>query len=227
MLITEEPVCANGRLPVMIYYQARGCIGKIRYTSGAGSPLVCIWNTLQPRYWSTIWRCGFKPDLWDKQGAEAHQVAIPPPAPWPESPKSAVVIPYLTPMCTWQNVGGNEPIIVPIGNCLATPGYGIQILSIAVCENGTRAQWARFEDVHCGSGTISPKYGLADIADEDQGKGLSTGPVESKEKIRSVAFSCDELRTSKKGLSDREAAVHVLADESFRARQIHKSSSHS
>ncbi len=196
-LITQQAICANGRLPVMIYYQARGCAGEIRYTSGGAGPSICMWSTVQPRYWSIIWRCEEKPAVWYKVGSESHQVAIPPPAPHPDAPRSAVVVPYLSPKCTWQD--GNGPFTLPVGNCLATSGYGIQILETAVCENGTRAQCARFEDDRCGGGTISARYGLVDFADKDQGRCLSMGrPDDSWENIRSMAFWCNELRPADK-----------------------------
>ena len=196
MLIVDEAICRSGQYAISIYYHARNCVGKIQYTSGGGSPTICIWNhgIPQPRYWSMIWRCGGRPDLFYQQGAEHHQVAISPPAPRPDAPRSAVVIPCHPSASTGQVVSTNPNIIVPTGECLATPGCGIQILETAVCENGTRAQWARFEDVRCGGGVISTKYGLADISDEDVGKCLSTRPVGSMGKIRSMAFWCDEIQ---------------------------------
>lgn len=195
-LITQQAICANGRLPVMIYYQARGCAGAMQYTSGGAGPEMCVWSTTQPRYWSMIWRCEKKPDVWYSVGGKSHQVAIPPPAPHPDAPRSAMVVPYLSPKCTWQD--GNGPITVPVGRCLATPGYGIQVLEIAVCENA-RAQWARFEDDHCGGGIVSARYGLVDFADRDLGTCLSMGRHDASwENIRSVAFRCNELHHGEK-----------------------------
>lgn len=81
ILMAQESLCANGQVPVFIYYKASGCIGNLRYRSGAHSPSVWIWDTLQPRYWSMIWRCGSKPDLFYEQGDKHHHVTIPPPAP--------------------------------------------------------------------------------------------------------------------------------------------------
>jgi hypothetical protein len=195
VLIEEEPLCTNGQVLVFIYYKARGCVGKVQYSSTARSPRVCIWSTLQPRYWSMIWRCGTKPYLYDRRGAGHHQAAVAPPPPYPDAPKGAVIIQYLTPNCIKQPVGGN--VIVPTGDCLATPGLGMRVLEPAICKNGTRAQLARFQDDHCGGGTISWKYGLVDINDDDVGGCVSTGPIDSRVGIGSVAFWCDELRPNK------------------------------
>ena len=212
MIIAQIPICANGQHPVLIYYNARGCVGTTRYNSGWGSygPTICLWAAYlypQSRYWSMIWRCGYlsyppiQPPIPVPQGAEFHQLAVAPPARCPDSPKSAVVIPCSP--CNASELSRNEVILLPTGDCLATPGDGIEILSHGVCENGTRAQWARFEDENCGGGTISSRYGLVDIPDQYQppyvflDKCLSTG-VEDGEKIRSVAFWCDGLRSGNK-----------------------------
>lgn len=209
MIMAQIPVCANGQHPVLLYYNARGCVGTTRYLSGWGSyaSTSCLWSAYiypQARYWSMIWRCGYfpypptQPAPPVPQGAKFHQLAIAPPAPCRDAPKSAVVIPCSP--CNSSEVSRNEIIVLPTGDCLATPGDGIEILSHGVCENGTRAQWARFEDENCGGGTISSRYGLVDIPDRYQppdvylDKCLSTG-VEDGEKIRSVAFWCDGLRS--------------------------------
>jgi hypothetical protein len=211
MIIAEIPVCANGRHPSLLLYNARNCVGTTRYLStwGGYAPSSCLWTPYiypQSRYWSMIWRCGYFPfppgsSPIIPQGAEFYQKAIAPPAPYPDTPKSAVVIPCSP--CNRQEVSRNEIVLLPTGNCLATPGEGIEILSHGVCENGTRAQWARFEDENCGGGNISTRYGLVDIPDQYQppdvylDKCLSTG-VEEGRKIRSVAFWCDGLRSGDK-----------------------------
>jgi hypothetical protein len=113
--------------------------------------------------------------------------------------------------CNGSEVGKNEIIVLPIGDCLVTPGDGIEILSHGVCKNGTRAQWARFEDENCGNGNISTKFGLVDVPDRYQApdpyrhhfdeakyldKCISTG-IEDGVKIRSVAFWCEGLQSGK------------------------------
>ncbi|PMD51578.1 uncharacterized protein K444DRAFT_620663 [Hyaloscypha bicolor E] len=219
MLIAATPACANGQRPWLLFYNARGCVGTTSYVVGVPSypppPNVCLWsayNAPQARYWSMIWRCGYylpqPPSYPNPQGAQFHQAAIAPPAPCPDAPKSAVVIPCSP--CNGSEVGRNEIIVLPTGDCLVTPGDGIEILSHGVCKNGTRAQWARFEDENCGNGNISAKFGLVDVPDRYQApdpsrhfdqvkyldKCISTG-IEDGVKIRSVAFWCEGLQSGK------------------------------
>ena len=155
MIIAQIPICANGQTPLLLYYNTRGCVGTTRYLSGWGSwaPTACLWSDYiypQARYWSMIWRCGYFPNPSPQppppvpQGASFHLPAIAPPAPCPDLPKSAVVTECSA--CNGSKVRRNEITVLPIGDCLATPGDGIEILSHGVCGNGTRAQWARFED---------------------------------------------------------------------------------
>ena len=208
MIMAQIPICPNGRHPQLLYYDARNCVGTTHYLSGWGvmAPTPCLWGTYtypQARYWSMIWRCGYfsfplgtQPPPPVPQGADFHQQAIAPPALCPDTPKSAVVIPCSP--CHGSELGKKEIVVLPTGKCLATPGDGIEILSHGVCENGTRAQWARFEDENCGGGKISSRYGLVDVPDRYQppdlylDKCLSTGVQEGK-KIGSVAFWCDRL----------------------------------
>ena len=210
MIIAEVPVCANGQKPFLLLYNARGCVGATRYISTWGTyPSSCLWTSYiypQSRYWSMIWRCGYfpfpsTPSPVIPQGAGFHQKAIAPPARCPDTPKSAVIIPCSP--CNDSEVSRNKIVVLPTGDCLTTPGEGIEILSHGVCENGTRAQWARFEDENCGGGTISARYGLVDIPDQYQppevylDKCLSTG-IENGRKIRSIAFWCDGLQSGNK-----------------------------
>jgi hypothetical protein len=198
VLPAESPLCANGQIPAFIYYRARGCTGEIGYTSLGSGPNICIWPWIQPQYWSIIWRCSNK---WGYLVDTKHyQAAIPPPAPSPDPPSSGIVIPYSTLDCSDRAAGGIETIAVRTGDCLATPWHGIRVLEPAVCENGTRAQWARFLDDNCGQGVIS-KLGLVDISNEDVGKCLHLDPMSDHDtnwpRVRSVAFWCDELRPDK------------------------------
>ena len=222
MLIAAIPVCVNGQRPFLLFYNARGCVGTTRYVVGVPSypPNTCLWsayNAPQARYWSMIWRCGYFPNLPVPQGAQFHQAAVAPPAPCPDAPKSAVVIPCSP--CNGSDVGRNEIVVLPTGDCLATPGNGIEILSHGVCKNGTRAQWARFEDENCGNGKISAKFGLVDVPDRYQApdpsryfdqaiyldKCISTG-VEDGVKIRSVAFWCKGLQSGKETCAGNRAS---------------------
>lgn len=68
-------------------------------------------------------------------------------------------------------------------------------MNAAICPNGTRAQWARFERSGCNDGQISSKYGLVDIHDTDIGvdKCLSSG---AEGRIRSMAFRCNNIKVA-------------------------------
>jgi len=115
-----------------------------------------------------------------------------------DAPIDAVVSGHLFPACNGHRVGGKKYLNVPVDRCLTTPGFGLEIKTAAVCANGTRAQWARFENKKCGYGTLSEKYGLVEIKDADIGAEscLETGVIGAEEKISSVAFWCDGVKKS-------------------------------
>ena len=82
---------------------------------------------------------------------------------------------------------------------------------------------AHFEDEHCGGGAISSRYGLVDLPDQYQPPDvyfdtcLSTG-VEDGEKIRSVVFWCDGLRSGNK---DFEVGTPGESYDSTQAKAHH------
>lgn len=84
MLISEAPICPDGRTPNMSYYPARGCMGTPQFESTMRPiPEYCLWGGVAPKYWSLIFRCG--EDASSAQGADRHEAAIPPAAPKPLS----------------------------------------------------------------------------------------------------------------------------------------------
>lgn len=206
MLIAEAPLCPDGQTPTMSYYPARGCVGVTQFESTTKPiPEYCLWGGLAPKYWSLIFRCD--PDATSAQDADRHQVAIPPPArkplPYkgivrPDGPYDAIMVSHSS--CSNHHLtgvwNGARETNVPVDHCVATAGKSINIKSAAICENGTRAQWARFEDSTCNHGRISTKYGLVDIHDTDVrvDKCLLTGNDGSKDKVRSMAFWCDGIK---------------------------------
>ncbi|KAH9212696.1 hypothetical protein DL95DRAFT_524898 [Leptodontidium sp. 2 PMI_412] len=226
MLITEAPICADGKKSTMAYYHQQGCGGEIKYRSdfnSNGIPEYCLWGGYSPKEWSLIFRCDDGTErMEDRMSATEsmetrHQIAAPPPAPKPlpyfgsfadeesqdepvalEEPTDGLVYTHLFPACNGQRVGGNKPMTVPVDRCLTIHGFGIQFKTPAVCSNGTRAKWARFEDSKCGYGEISSAYGLIDIKDSDIMKCLSTGTIGAAEKVSSMSFWCDGFGDVKK-----------------------------
>jgi len=113
-----------------------------------------------------------------------------------ETPTDGVVVGHLFPACNGHRAGGHKALTVPVDRCLTTPGLAIQIKQAAVCNNGTRAQLARFPDKKCGHGTLSESYGLIPVADSDIGSCMSTGVLGGEESFNSVAFWCDGVKKS-------------------------------
>ena len=189
--VIEDPVCDDGSVPVLNYYQMSGCKGKTHYTADLENHSLehsCLWSGYAPEEWSMIFRCGEQ--RMAAEGADFYQTATPPPAPESlpyfdekpvmptkpdrmEEPRDAIVLSHLAPGCTGRRVGGDKPYTLKADKqCATTPGYGIVIRRMAVCSNGTRAKWARYEDEKCGYGSFPSKYGLKDIRDFDIGKCL-------------------------------------------------------
>lgn len=229
MKVEEDPVCADGSAPFLSYYQQQGCKGKTHYTADLEKRSMkysCLWSGYAPEEWSMIFRCGSERAT--AEGAEVYQKATPPSPPPTvpykedhvaiqpparlEEPSDATMLSHLSPGCSGFTVGGDRPYTLnPDKQCATTPGYGIQIKKPAVCANGTRAKWARYEDAKCGYGHFPEKYGLMDIRDSDIGRCLSTGPINSPTKVRSIAFWCD-------GLKERDPADDPPEKEAPQAR---------
>lgn len=229
MKVEEDPVCADGSAPFLSYYQRQGCKGKTHYTADLEKRSMrysCLWSGYAPEEWSMIFRCGSERAT--AEGAEVYQKATPPPPPPTipykehpippqppvplDEPSDATILSHLSPSCSGFTVGSNNLYTLkPDKQCATTPGYGIQIQKPAVCANGTRAKWARYEDEKCGYGHFPEKYGLMDIRDSDIGKCLSTGPINSSIKVRSIAFWCD-------GLKERDPANEPPEKEAPQAR---------
>ncbi|TVY75560.1 hypothetical protein LSUE1_G006888 [Lachnellula suecica] len=192
--ITEQPLCPNGEFPVMVFYHSRGCTGDVKYHSTFDNPppTTCLWES-SPKYWSMVFRCGVWATL--QVGADHHVAAVPPK---PNSSAqsdvavSGTVLTYLAPACNGQRVGGRKPITLPVDKCLSTHGYSLRMTKPAVCANGTRALWARFEGSKCNYGEITNTDGLLDIDDKDVGLCKDTGNfATATKKIGSMSFWCD------------------------------------
>ncbi len=206
MLISEAPICADGSIPTMSYYPARGCVGETQFESTLKPiPDYCLWGGVAPKYWSLIFRCG--PDASSTQGADKHEVAIPPAAPkplpykgivQPDGPYDGVIVSHT--QCAKHRISrgwsGRRHVDVPVDQCIATTSQSLTVKKEAICTNGTRAQLARFETSNCNDGHLSSKYGLIDIHDTDIGadKCLSTDILGPTEKIRSIAFWCEGVK---------------------------------
>jgi hypothetical protein len=99
---------------------------------------------------------------------------------------------YLGPVCNSKPAGSKKPIIVPSDRCLSTHGFSLRLLTPAVCANGTRAKWARFEGPKCNYGEITFEDGLLDIEDTDLRECKEMGWAGNREvKIGSMSFWCD------------------------------------
>jgi hypothetical protein len=197
--ITEQPLCPDGKLPIMVFYHNRGCTGDVKYHSkfdDIGPPTSCLFDA-NPKYWSVIFRCGMWATM--ERGADEHVAAVPPMVDSSSQSDVAVggaVEAYLGPLCDEFQGGRRErPKTVPVDKCLGRLSYSIRITKPAVCANGTRALWARFKGDKCDYGeiTYTDGPGLVDIQDSDIGVCQATGRVGRKNEdwIGSMSFWCD------------------------------------
>ncbi|KUJ24622.1 uncharacterized protein LY89DRAFT_713431 [Mollisia scopiformis] len=193
MLISEAPLCKDGSTPTMSYYRARGCVGSPQFESTTKPiPDYCLWGGIAPKYWSLIFRCGSETST--VQGADKHEVAVP-----PASRQPTQVYEGILSLCAFERTHRRirpSRSMVNVDSCIPMNGHNITIKREAVCPNGKRAQWARFETANCNGGHLSQKYGLIDIHDADIGvdKCLSSSASADKDKIRSVAFWCEGIK---------------------------------
>jgi hypothetical protein len=99
---------------------------------------------------------------------------------------------YLGPECMGKPAGSKKPITLPYDRCLSMHSYSLRLLTPAICANGTRAKWARFEGSKCNYGEITFEDGFLDIADSDLKECKDMAPEGLREtKIGSMAFWCD------------------------------------
>ena len=89
--------------------------------------------------------------------------------------------------------GSKKPTILPVDRCLSTASYSIRLLTPAVCANGTRAKWARYEGSKCNYGEITYADGLLDVRDEDlrECKDMKLKNTNGETNVGSMSFWCE------------------------------------
>ncbi|EPE32662.1 hypothetical protein GLAREA_07796 [Glarea lozoyensis ATCC 20868] len=99
---------------------------------------------------------------------------------------------HIGPECGGKPVGSKKPISLPSDRCLSMHSWSLRILTPAVCANGTRSKWARFEGPKCNYGEITFEDGLLDIEDSDLKECKEMAKSGNRDiKIGSMAFWCD------------------------------------
>lgn len=197
----QTPRCADGSRPTFSYYLHQGCTGKAYFSakmSGADQ-LDCYWSG-PTKEWSIIFRCDAPaPKL-------SHSNAGPSSS---DVSSVAEVVPHFSSECRDIPVGNTGYNLRADESCATTFGGAIKITKPAICANGTRALWARWEDAACGRGKLSARYGLTELQDSDIGKCLSLGSASSHSKVRSIAFWCDGPADGENGESKGSSRAFV------------------
>jgi hypothetical protein len=194
MLIMKPPMCNDGTAPTMSFYRSRGCGGNPDLSSfnlrkGKNDiPDYCLWGGHSSKYWSMIFRCNDDAAVLGGsfRSAKSFQVAVPPPAPHPESATDGVLASHLHIDCEAPLTGEDKLVTAPVDTCLTTSGLAITWKTPAVCNNGTRALWAKFEDDKCTKWVKT--NGLVDIPDKIIGECTQTA---MEERMESMAFWCE------------------------------------
>ncbi|KPM34082.1 hypothetical protein AK830_g12488 [Neonectria ditissima] len=169
--VLESPSCADGSIPTLMFYQNRRCTGSpLKAVHNLDETERCLWSeadvSVSPYYWSLIYRCDTNSD-----GAAEHQEATP--AVMHQNvlgaPGSVRYHHGTTFPCHSDFANGTHTSELTPGNCnwpisswkLET----IEIVSPAVCGNGTRAQLALYEDI--GSYGLSYMCNWGEVTLED------------------------------------------------------------
>ncbi|KAF4632364.1 hypothetical protein G7Y89_g5755 [Cudoniella acicularis] len=195
-LVMEDPVCADGSKPVMVFYPSLRCSGSPMWNKNAGDAKTCLWRS-SPTSWSLVYRCGIWPTL--QEGADAYMTASPPvnPAEFKTTgaAQSGTIETHPGPLCDGELIavdGSTRPINLPVDRCVIMLGQGLRITKPAICPNGTRAKLARFEGWKCNFGEVTFADGLLDIRDEDIGQCKTRGNVGKRVgRVQSMSFWCD------------------------------------
>lgn len=177
--VLESPTCANGSVPTFMFYQSRGCTGSLRHVMQNIDELTgsCLWSeeaiSVPSYYWSLIYRCDDEVD-----GAAHHQDANPTVlyqnvagAPGGVRYHHGTTFPCHSDFANRTHATKLEP-----GNChwpwSPWSLESIEIVSPAVCNNGTRAQVILYEDIGkpgldymCNAGDITLENSILDVDD--------------------------------------------------------------
>lgn len=211
--LQESVRCADGSTPRAQFYQNRGCSGSRRQVIDDLDKIVgrCLWseeeNPVPSYYWSLIFRCDERYD-----GAEHHQTATP-----------ASVTPSVlggAPGNLREHKGTMFPCHSDFANRTMSWDYApdecrwaittfgvqsIEVLSPAICANGTRAQLALFEDTgvdamryNCNNAEMTLENGLMDVDDWMINTCIDMTHLQLKRggfgKALGVAFICDGVK---------------------------------
>lgn len=183
--VLEAPSCPDGSTPTLMFYQNRRCTGSARKVSREEDETVgrCLWSEqdipVSSYYWSLIYRCGLDSDNDQIDGALEHQTAEPQSmiysalggAPGEIRNHHGTMFP-----CHSEHANGTHPMSHRTDNChwplSSWPLETIEIVTPAVCANGTRAQLIRYEtkgptgfDYQCNYHEMTLQEGVMDVDD--------------------------------------------------------------
>ena len=184
--LLEPPVCDDGSAPTLEFYQNRRCTGSPRKKIHDLDELTgrCLWSEdevpISSYYWSLIYRCSLGPDEGPIDGAYMHLTAEP----------STILQNVLggAPGSIRHHFGTRFPCHSAWANGTHTSSWktdecrwswnfsdeldSIEIVTPAVCSNGTRAQLALYEnnggsprEYKCNGQEMTLANGMMDVDD--------------------------------------------------------------
>ncbi|KAK7417731.1 hypothetical protein QQX98_004387 [Neonectria punicea] len=177
--VLKSPSCADGSTPTLMFYQNRRCTSppvKVVHDLEEATER-CLWSeadvSVSPYYWSLIYRCDAESD-----GAAEHKDATPAlvhqnvlGTPGSLRFHEGSVFPCHSSFGNTSHASELEPDIChwPISSW---PSETVEIVTPAVCANGTRAQLALYEDVGnnrmsymCNGGDVTLEDTIMDVDD--------------------------------------------------------------
>ncbi|KAH6885170.1 hypothetical protein B0T10DRAFT_492137 [Thelonectria olida] len=177
--VLESPSCADGSMPTLMFYQNRRCTNSpLKVVQNLDETTErCLWSeadvSVSPYYWSLIYRCDTEPD-----GAAEHQDATPALIHHNVLGATGSVRYHRGTLfrCHDKYANRSRANELEPGNCnwsfSSLPLETIEIVSPAVCSNGTRAQLALYEDVRryggsymCNWGNMTLENTIVDVDD--------------------------------------------------------------
>lgn len=196
--IVNVPVCSDGTTAGYSIFSNRRCTGRPTYGNyglSSGSMIGSSWPTA-PYYWSLIFRCGTSP--YSPVLGDVKQLNAEPPI-GPTKGKIQQGSLFCNPSRDVSGYPVANQQSLAVDTCHTTRDFGLRIDEVATCENGTRAQWARFSDNKCKSPMTEDS--LLDINDSDLRKCHALGDWLAHRpngrpnswKVGSMSFHCDGI----------------------------------
>jgi hypothetical protein len=194
--IVNAPVCSDGSTAVYSIFSNRRCTGRPTYGMYGGGQIGSSWPTA-PYYWSLIFRCGAAP--YSPVIGDVKQINAEPPT----GPTKGTIQQGSLYSCSGRTDGSGVTLqtkrSLAVDTCHTTRDFGLRIDEVAICKNGTRAQWARFSDDKCQSPMTEDS--LIDINDNDLRKCQALGDWVANRpngrpnswKVGSMSFHCNGI----------------------------------